>query len=135
MKIVHIVVFLLCAIFNLLASSNACGQEAAFPFKDVPKGHWARVAIEKCVAARVFDKDQNFNGNDNVSRFDVAQTVDRVLQIINRQKKSSHKARKFTQNLEINYGYGAELSLLRTRIEILEEKLAAIKEDSRQRKR
>ena len=91
MKIVHFVLFLLCTILTLLASSKVCGQGPAFPFKDVPKGHWARPAIEKCLAARVFDKDETFKGDENVSRFDVAQTVDKILQIIsgNRERRTS----------------------------------------------
>ena len=128
MKILHLIVFAVCTIFTLLASSAVCGQE--LPFKDVPKGHWAREAIEKCYAAGVFDESNEFHGNDNVSRYDVAKTVDRVLQII-KDRKTSPSSIEGSIHFHPDFQY--EVPLLRSRIENLEESVKELMAASKQR--
>lgn len=107
------------ALAALLACS-AFSASAASPFSDVDHNDWSYKAVAELSAQGVVDgyPDGSFKGNKEISRFETAQIVARLLakenSLNNEQKASVHK---------LANAYSDELKQLGVRVDNVEKKL------------
>ena len=107
------------ALAALLACS-AFSASAASPFSDVDHNDWSYKAVAELSAQGVVDgyPDGSFKGNKEISRFETAQIVARLLakenSLNNEQKASVHK---------LSNAYSDELKQLGVRVDNVEKKL------------
>lgn len=107
------------ALAALLACS-AFSASAASPFSDVDHNDWSYKAVAELSAQGVVDgyPDGSFKGNKEISRFETAQIVARLLakenSLNNEQKASVHK---------LANAYSDELKQLGVRVDNIEKKL------------
>lgn len=107
------------ALAALLACS-AFSASAASPFSDVDHNDWSYKAVSELSAQGVVDgyPDGSFKGNKEISRFETAQIVARLLakenSLNNEQKASVHK---------LANAYSDELKQLGVRVDNVEKKL------------
>ncbi|WP_276945936.1 S-layer homology domain-containing protein [Dialister micraerophilus] len=107
------------ALAALLACS-AFSASAASPFSDVDHNDWSYKAVAELSAQGVVDgyPDSSFKGNKEISRFETAQIVARLLakenSLNNEQKASVHK---------LANAYSDELKQLGVRVDNVEKKL------------
>jgi hypothetical protein len=107
------------ALAALLACS-AFSASAASPFSDVDNNDWSYKAVAELSAQGVVDgyPDGSFKGNKEISRFETAQIVARLLakenSLNNEQKASVHK---------LANAYSDELKQLGVRVDNVEKKL------------
>ena len=98
----HLRFFAAFAAVSVLSLAGSPSRAQSGGFADVPAGHWAAASVEKMVALGILAAPQKaqskpaakYNGDKPVTRYELAVTLDRFVQYIERtdkQKKSKFK--------------------------------------------
>jgi len=75
----------------LALSCFAAHAAFAAPIRDVPANHWARASVDSVTAKKLMDAPGgNFQGDKPVTRYELAVTLDRLVNYIEEGKKPLH---------------------------------------------
>ena len=118
-------VILLAGLLTVLSMSFASAQ-----FSDVPAGHWAKEAVEALAAEGIIlgFPDGTYRGNENLTRYQAAMIIYRLLQKLEPGQISSMDDETVTALRNAVQELAAELASLGVRVSALEDN-AATKSD------
>ncbi|MBI2263657.1 MAG: S-layer homology domain-containing protein [Armatimonadetes bacterium] len=104
--------------FLVLVLSSFCSPLCAVPFSDVPSGHWAQDAVRSLAEKGLVQGygDGRFNGNRDVSRYQMAHAVARLL-----ERLEKNQGPDFSQ-----YIVGKDIEILRKLVKDLRVELDAL---------
>jgi len=109
------------------------GVTQAATFKDVAKNHWAYDAIQKAVDAGIVSKDSvNFNGNQNLNRYQMAKIVAKLLGAVAKSGTgtAAGTSPEMLRNLEaLTIEFADELALLNVRVLTLDDAITELSEN------
>jgi len=118
-------VLLLAGLLTVLSMGFASAQ-----FSDVPAGHWAKEAVEKIAAEGIIlgFPDGTFRGNENLTRYQAAMIIYRLLQKLEPGQMGAMDSETITALRNAVQELAAELASLGVRVSALEDN-AATKSD------
>ncbi len=118
-------VILLAGLLTVLSMSFASAQ-----FSDVPAGHWAKEAVEALASEGIIlgFPDGTFRGNENLTRYQAAMIIYRLLQKLEPGQMASMDEETITALRNAVQELAAELASLGVRVSALEDN-AATKSD------
>ncbi|WP_457630531.1 S-layer homology domain-containing protein, partial [Oceanithermus sp.] len=118
-------VILLAGLLTVLSMSFASAQ-----FSDVPAGHWAKEAVEALASEGIIlgFPDGTFRGNENLTRYQAAMIIYRLLQKLEPGQMASMDEETITALRNAVQELAAELASLGVRVSALEDN-AATKDD------
>ena len=118
-------VLLLAGLLTVLSMSFASAQ-----FSDVPAGHWAKEAVEALAAEGIIlgFPDGTFRGNENLTRYQAAMIIYRLLQKLEPGQMANMDQETITALRNAVQELAAELASLGVRVSALEDN-AATKSD------
>ena len=118
-------VILLAGLLTVLSMSFASAQ-----FSDVPAGHWAKEAVEALASEGIIlgFPDGTFRGNENLTRYQAAMIIYRLLQKLEPGQMASMDDETITALRNAVQELAAELASLGVRVSALEDN-AATKSD------
>ncbi|WP_457637693.1 S-layer homology domain-containing protein [Oceanithermus sp.] len=118
-------VILLAGLLTVLSMSFASAQ-----FSDVPAGHWAKEAVEALAAQGIIlgFPDGTFRGNENLTRYQAAMIIYRLLQKLQPNQVAQMDQETLTALRNAVQELAAELASLGVRVSALEDN-AATKDD------
>ncbi|MBI4867535.1 MAG: S-layer homology domain-containing protein [Candidatus Wallbacteria bacterium] len=104
------------------------------PFSDVPKSHWAYTAVKDAVESGILEGyDNKFHGNKTLTRYQMAQIVQRMLRRMSGKKVGDlggPVSEQDLRNLEaLTIEFADELALLNVKVSTLEDNVASLKHD------
>ena len=114
-------VILLAGLLTVLSMGFASAQ-----FSDVPAGHWAKEAVEALASQGIIlgFPDGTFRGNENLTRYQAAMIIYRLLQKIQPGQVSSMDKETLTALRNAVQELAAELASLGVRVSALEDNAA-----------
>lgn len=115
-------VLLLAGLLTVLSMGFASAQ-----FSDVPAGHWAKEAVEKLAAEGIIlgFPDGTFRGNENLTRYQAAMIIYRLLQKLEPGQMASMDKETITALRNAVQELAAELASLGVRVSALEDNAAS----------
>ncbi len=118
-------VLLLAGLLTVLSMGFASAQ-----FSDIPAGHWAKEAVEKIAAEGIIlgFPDGTYRGNENLTRYQAAMIIYRLLQKLQPGQLGSLDGETLTALRNAVQELAAELASLGVRVSALEDN-AATKSD------
>ncbi len=114
-------VILLAGLLTVLSMSFASAQ-----FSDVPAGHWAKEAVEAIAAEGIIlgFPDGTYRGNENLTRYQAAMIIYRLLQKLEPGQMASMDEETITALRNAVQELAAELASLGVRVSALEDNAA-----------
>ena len=115
-------VILLAGLLTVLSMGFASAQ-----FSDVPAGHWAKEAVEKIAAEGIIlgFPDGTFRGNENLTRYQAAMIIYRLLQKLEPGQMGAMDQETITALRNAVQELAAELASLGVRVSALEDNAAS----------
>ncbi|NLK62307.1 MAG: S-layer homology domain-containing protein [Fusobacteria bacterium] len=105
-------------------------------YTDIPAEHWAKEAIEKLYEKKVFNNDvlnsDKFNGDINVTRYEVAYMLYSNLNLINKNNTTNFSNEEFEILKKLTYEFAPELQSLGANVHDLNKKIMELEELKKQ---
>ena len=107
------------------------GIAYSVPFSDVPASHWACQAVSEMADKGIVQgfPNETFKGNENLSRFQLAMIISRMLASIEQNGIDSVANNDLQAIEKLTVEFADELAVLGIKVSNLEEDLQVIKED------
>lgn len=122
--------FLLSSVFSLTYSISAFAENNQVDLTDVSSEHWAYQALEKLIVKydlKLGYPDKTFQGNKNITRYEVAALLAQVLDKLEGRKviKEDIKIIK-----DISHDYGKDIDKITDKLDSIEDQLDMLQTDS-----